>query len=239
VTRDRSTALAGIGAALLSNYWVLEWWLADRTDTPTSWISDIATRTEASGWRFQLLAILSGLAIAAFALLLLRVVAITPAHRDERRPPGPGRRMLRWGLVALLASGAFVAGAGAAPLSCPEGIEPSCSLAEDPLDVVHALATGGEIIATLLAFLLLGLALLPPGGRPFGRIASQRSASPGGAGRVTLGIGAVWLLLTAATGLAYVSGDVDAAKGVLQRSAQVLFGTWLALLGLWFSRGRA
>ncbi len=219
--RHRSTALAGLGAALLSNYWVLEWWLADRADTPRSWISDIATRTEPSGWRFQLLAILSGLAVAAFALLLRRVVAISSAYRKKWRPPEPRGRMLRQGLVALIAAGAFVAIAGAAPLSCPEGIEPSCSLAEDPLDVIHALATGGEIVATILAFLLLGLALRPRG-----------------AGRVMLAIGAAWLLLTAVTGLAYVSGDVDAVKGVLQRSAQILFGTWLVLLGLWFSRER-
>lgn len=205
--RHRSTALAGLGAALLSNYWVLEWWLADRTDTPSSWISDIATRTEASGWRFQLLAILSGLAIAALALLLRRVRG----------------RMLSRGVGALLGAGIFVAIAGAAPLSCPEGIEPGCPLAEDPLDAVHALATGGEILATALAFLLIGLGLLPAASR---------------AGRATLALGAVWLLLTAATGLAYVSGDIEAVKGILQRSAQVLFGVWLALLGIWFSGER-
>ncbi|MDX6624856.1 MAG: hypothetical protein QOE75_2788, partial [Solirubrobacterales bacterium] len=32
------------------------------------------------------------------------------------------------------------------------------------------------------------------------------------------------------------SGDVDAVKGILQRASQVLFGTWLALLGLWFAQ---
>ncbi|HWC08672.1 MAG TPA: DUF998 domain-containing protein, partial [Solirubrobacterales bacterium] len=167
--RHRSTALAGFGAALLCNYWLLEWWLSERTDTPRSWISDLATRTEATGWRFQLLAILSGLAISAFSVLLLRVT----------------NAALRRGLLALLCAGAFATVAGAAPLSCPEGIEPSCTLAEDPVDVVHALATGGEIIATILAFLLLGLGL-------------RRG------GRVTLGIGLVWVMLTAVTGLAYL-----------------------------------
>lgn len=53
----------------------------DPDRAPPSWISDLATRTEATGWRFQLLAILSGLAISAFALLLRRVVAIPPAIR--------------------------------------------------------------------------------------------------------------------------------------------------------------
>ena len=235
--RHRSTALAGCGAALLCNYWLLESWLAERTDTPRSWISDIATRTEATGWRFQALAILSGLAICAFALLLRRVVAISVATRLKWRPPGsvvPGERLIRQGLIALLAAGALVAVAGAAPLSCPEGIEPRCALAGDPLDVVHALATGGEIIATTLAFLLLGLGQLR--GRPLGRIAAQRSAAPWEAGWVTLAIGAIWLALTAATALAYVSGDVDAVKGVLQRAAQVMFGVWLVLLGWWFDR---
>lgn len=56
---------------------------------------------------------------------------------------------------------------------------------------------------------------------------------------MTLGIGVIWLLLTAATGLAYLSGDVDAVKGILQRASQVLFGTWLALLGWWFSHESA
>lgn len=120
-------------------------------------------------------------------------------------------------MLALLAVGVFAALAGASPLSCPEGIEPGCTLAEDPGDVIHALATGGEILATILAFLLLGLAL-------------KRG------GRITLAIGAIWLLLTAATGVAYLSGDVDAVKGILQRASQVLFGTWLALLGFWFAQ---
>jgi len=201
VTRHRSIAIAGFGAALLCNYWLLEWWLSERTDTPRSWISDLATRTEGTGWRFQLLAILSGLAISAFAVLLLR----------------RGHGALRRGLLALLAAGVFATVAGASPLSCPEGIEPGCTLAEDPGDILHALATGGEIAATVLAFLLLGLTL-------------RRG------GRATLALGVIWLLLTAVTGLAYLSGDVDAVKGILQRASQVLFGTWLALLGWWFSK---
>ena len=234
MTRSRSTALAGLGAALLCNYWLLEWWLSERTDTPRSWISDLATRTEATSWRFQLLAILSGLAISAFAVLLLRVVAISPRIGTKWRPPVGGGAMIRRGLFALLWAGAFATIAGAAPLSCPEGIEPSCTLAEDPLDVVHALATGGEIVTTILAFLLLGLGL----GRsvllfsPTGR----RNAYGERAGRVTLVIGVVWVVLTAVTGLAYLSGDVNAVKGILQRASQILFGTWLALLGFWIAQ---
>ena len=53
---------------------------------------------------------------------------------------------------------------------------------------------------------------------------------------MTLGIGVIWVVLTAATALAYLSGDVDAVKGILQRASQILFGTWLALLGLWMAQ---
>ena len=42
-----------------------------RTDLGASWISDLAARCEVYGWRFELLEIVSDLAIAAFALLLL------------------------------------------------------------------------------------------------------------------------------------------------------------------------
>ncbi len=227
MNRIRPIALAGFGAALLSNYWLLEWWLSERSDTPRSWISDLATRSEATGERFQLLALLSGLAIAAFALLLLR--------RTAAGSPQPRARMLRRGLAALLAAGAFATVAGASPLSCPEGIEPSCTLAEDPLDVIHALATGGEIVATVLAFLLIGFALHPPGGRHLSPYRRQMATTRWSVGRVTLGIGVVWVLLTAVTALAYLSGDVDAVKGILQRASQVLFGIWLALLGWWAS----
>lgn len=232
MSRSRSIAFAGFGAALLCNYWLLEWWLSERTDTPRSWISDLATRTEATGWRFQLLAIASGLAITAFAVLLLRVVAISPRQGGKWRPPDSLRR----GLLALLAVGAFATVAGASPLSCPEGIEPGCTLAEDPGDVIHALATGGEIVATVLAFLLVGIGFLGLGGRHLPDMSRQMATTRSRAGQVTLAIGAVWLLLTAATALSYVSGDVDAVKGILQRGAQVLFGGWLALLGWWFSQ---
>ena len=224
--RSRPIALAGFGAALLCNYWVLEGALAERPDFDSSWISDLAARSEASGWRFQLLAVLSGLAIAGFAAALLR--------ECPRRPQAAGETMLRRGLLALLASGALAAVAGASPLSCPEGIEPTCSLNEDPLDLIHATATLGEIATTVLAFTLIGLALVPLSrrGRPLSRYPGQRSAALD-AGWVTLAIGAVWLALTALSGVGYLSDDVDAVKGLLQRADQILFGIWLALLGLW------
>jgi hypothetical protein len=209
VTRSRSIAFAGIGTALLCNYWVLEGLLAKRTDLSDSWISDLGARSEVFGWRFELLAIVSGLAIAAFALLLLpRLGAIAP--------------IVRRGVLALFATG-ILAAIGGAPLSCAEGLEASCSLAYDPFDLIHATANVLEIGATALAFGLIGLGL--------SKFAAQRQAS-----QWTLAIGALWLLLTVLTGISYLSADIDSIKGLLQRADQLLFGAWLVLLGFQVSR---
>lgn len=206
-------ALAGIGAGALCNYWVLEGLLSERSDSAASWISDLATRTEGTGWRFAALGILSGLAIAGFALLLApRLGELSATARRGAR--------------ALFAAGALAALASASPLSCPEGLEASCSLAYDPLDLIHATATLAESVATGLAFLLIGLGLRP-------RRAWSR------AGEATLALGGVWLVLTLLTTLTYVGGEVDSFKGLLQRAAQLLFGAWLALLGAWLARERA
>jgi hypothetical protein len=229
VRRPRPIALAGIAAALLCNYWVLEGLLADRYDLESSWISDLATRSESSGWRFVVLGIVAGAAIAAFAALLLE-------------PLGGRSRTLRRGVGALLASGLLAVLASAAPLSCAEGLEPTCSLAYDPLDLIHSVATGGEILATILAFWWIGTGLPPervrtlwPGGR-------ESANALGGTGGVTLALGAIWLLLTALTGVSYLSDSIDSAKGLFQRADQVVFGAWLVLLGFWASdpsrRGR-
>jgi hypothetical protein len=210
VTRSRPILFAGIGAALLCNYWVLEGLLAKRTDIDDSWISDLGAHSEVFGWRFELLAIVSGLAIAAFALLLLpRLGALSP--------------MVRRGVLALFAAGILAAIGGGAPLSCAEGLEASCSLEYDPFDVIHATTNLAEIAATALAFGLVCLGLT--------RLAPRRHS-----GRTTLAIGALWLLLTALTGLSYLSADVDSIKGLLQRGDQLLFGAWLILLGSWAAR---
>jgi uncharacterized protein DUF998 len=209
VTRSRPILFAGIGTALLCNYWVLESLLAKRTDLSDSWISDLGARSEVFGWRFELLAVASGLAIAAFALLLLpRLGALSP--------------IVRRGILALFATG-ILAAIGGAPLSCAEGLEASCSLDYDPFDVIHATANLAEIAATALAFGLVGLGL--------SRLSPWRQA-----GQVTLAIGALWLLLTALTGVSYLSADIDSIKGILQRADQLLFGIWLVLLGLWANR---
>ncbi|HET7446298.1 MAG TPA: DUF998 domain-containing protein [Solirubrobacterales bacterium] len=207
MSRSRTTALAGVAAALLCNYWVLEGLLADRYDLDSSWISDLATRSESSGARFVALGIVSGLAIAGFALLLVR-------------PLGGRSRTLRLGVNALLATGAMVVVASAAPLDCAEGLEPACSLAYDPLDVIHVIATTGEIIATVLAFLLIGLGLMDVARR-------------GGPGAITLALGVIWVVLTALTGVTYLGDAIDGIKGLLQRADQILFGAWLVLLGIW------
>jgi hypothetical protein len=209
VSRSRPILLASVATALLCNYWVLEGLLAKRTDLSDSWISDLGARSEVFGWRFELLAIASGLAIAAFALLLLpRLGALSP--------------MVRRGVLALLATG-ILAAIGGAPLSCAEGLESSCSLEYDPFDVIHATANILEIGATALAFGLIGLGLsrLPPHRR---------------AGELTLAIGVLWLLLTVLTGISYLSADIDSLKGLFQRADQILFGVWLVLLGFQVSR---
>jgi hypothetical protein len=209
VRSHRGIALAGIGTALLCNYWVLEGLLARRTGLSDSWISDLGARGEAFGWRFDLLAIAAGLALAGFALLLLpRLGALSP--------------VIRRGVLALFATGVLAA-IGATPLSCAEGLEASCSLAYDPFDLIHATANIAEIASTALAFGLVGLGLSRLG--PWHR-----------AGRATLAIGAVWILLTAASGLSYLDADVDSVKGILQRADQLFFGVWVVLLGLWGSR---
>jgi len=211
VARGRPHALiAGIGAALLCNYWVLEGLLARRTDLDDSWISDLAARTQTSDWRFALLQIASGLALAGFAWLLLpRLGAPSPT--------------VRRGLLALVASGLLAALGGVAPLSCAEGLEASCSLEYDPLDLLHAGANLAEIAATALAFGLVGAGLR--------RLAPRRAA-----GAATLAIGTVWLGLIALTGLSYLSADVNSVKGLLQRADQLLLGAWLILLGTWADR---
>ncbi|MGV1049074.1 MAG: hypothetical protein ACOYD4_11190 [Solirubrobacterales bacterium] len=241
--RPRPIALAGIATALLCNYWVLEGLLADRHDLEGSWISDLATRSEPSGWRFVTLGIVAGLAIAVFAGLLLARVpregegsatgpgAAAPSPADRFSP----RRLLRGGLIALLASGLFAILASAAPLDCAEGLEASCSLAYDPLDVVHSVATAGEIAATILAFALVGIGLLLETGRAriYPRISRLSANSASSKGFATLALGAIWLLLTALTGVGYLSDGVDSVKGLFQRADQIVFGLWLALLGIW------
>jgi hypothetical protein len=230
VTRSRPLVLASaVAAALLCNYWVLEDLLADRTNFEGSWISDLSTRSESSGAIFVALGVASGLAVAAYALVLLG------GPLGERRP------WVRRGLWALLAAGALIVVASAAPLSCAEGLEADCTLREDGIDILHALATGGEIIATVLAFALIGWGLRRGDrGCPSSGIAGQRTTTTGNPGQrtttlrsvgaFTLVLGALWLALTIVTGVSYLSHGVDELKGAFQRVDQLVFGGWLLAL---------
>lgn len=77
-------------------------------------------------------------------------------------PLGAGRPWLLRGLLALLATGAAIVVASAAPLSCAEGLEASCTLKGDSIDVLHSVATAAEIAATVLAFALAAAACATP-----------------------------------------------------------------------------
>jgi Protein of unknown function (DUF998) len=194
---------SAILAALGANYWALEDLLADRHNFDASWISDLSTRSESSGGTFVALGV-----AAALALLLYGVVLL--ANLGERSP------LLRRGAIAFIAAAAFTVVAAAAPLSCAEGLEAACNLREDTVDVLHSIATAGEIGATILAFALLGLGLLWTGRR--------------GYGWATLAFGALWLALTIVTGVSYLSDGVDEIKGAFQRADQIVFGAWLIVL---------
>jgi hypothetical protein len=206
VIRSRPVVIgSAIVAALLANYWALEGLLADRHNFDAAWISDLSTRSESSGGVFVALGI-----VAAVALLVYGGVLVATLGRRGS--------LLRWGAIAFVVAAGFTLIAAAAPLSCAEGLEAACDLREDALDIVHSIATAGEIGATVLSFALLGLGFLRAGRRDFGW--------------VTLGFGALWLALTIVTGVSYLSDGVDEIKGAFQRVDQVLFGIWLVTLAV-------
>jgi hypothetical protein len=206
---------AGIAAALLCNFWALEDLLARRTDLSAAWISDLAARSQPSGWRFQLLEVAAGAAIAAFAWLLLR--------RQGGRSP-----LLRWGLLALLAAGVLAAIGGLAPLNCAEALERSCDLSYDPFDLLHTGANLLEVAALAAAFVLVGLG----SGRRLSSIEGQTTTGDMRVAKATLAIGALWLLLLALAGLGYLIGDLESVKGLFQRGSQLLLGAWLIVLAI-------
>jgi hypothetical protein len=204
VLRSRSVVIgSALLAALLANYWVLEDLLADRHDFDTAWISDLSTRSESSGGLFVALGVL-----AAVALLIYGGVLVAALGRQ-----GP---LLRWGAIAFVVAAAFTLLAAAAPLSCAEGLEAACHLRDDALDLIHSVATGGEIAGTVASFLLFGLGFRRAGRRDLGR--------------ATLAFGALWTALTIVTGVSYLSHGVDEVKGAFQRVDQVVFGAWLMVL---------
>jgi MYXO-CTERM domain-containing protein len=206
VLRSRPIVIGtAVVAALLANYWVLEGALADRTNFDGSWISDLSTRSEGSGGTFVALGVAAALALVIYGVELVAI------FRD--RSP-----LLRRGALAFLLAALATVVAASAPLSCAEGLEAACSLKEDTLDVVHSVATAGEIGGTILAFGLLGLGFLRGGRRRYGI--------------ATFAFGAAWLALTIVTGVSYLSDGVDEIKGAFQRVDQILFGVWLVVLAV-------
>jgi hypothetical protein len=204
VPRSRPIVIgSALAAALLGNYWVLEGALADRTNFEASWISDLSTRSESSGGEFVVLGLIAALVLVVYAAELVALF----------RARGP---LLRRGALAVLLGALATVVAAAAPLSCAEGLEAACTLNEDALDIVHSVATTGEIVATILAFALFG--------RGFRRAGRRRAAT------ATVAIGALWLALTIVTGVSYLSHGVDEIKGAFQRVDQVIFGIWLVVL---------
>jgi MYXO-CTERM domain-containing protein len=205
VLRSRPIVVgSAVVAALLANYWVLEGALADRTNFDASWISDLSTRSEGSGGTFVALGILAALALVIYGVELVAIFW-------ERGG------LLRRGALAFLFA-ALATLVASSPLSCAEGLEAACSLKEDTLDVVHSVATAGEIGGTILAFGLLGLGFLRGGRRRYGI--------------ATFAFGAAWLALTIVTGVSYLSDGVDEIKGAFQRVDQILFGVWLVVLAV-------
>jgi Protein of unknown function (DUF998) len=204
VPRSRSALIgSALVAALLANYWALEDLLADRHNFDAAWISDLSTRSESSGGVFVALGVVAAAALLIYGGVLLATL---------------GRRgsLLRAGAIAFVVAAGFTLIAAAAPLSCAEGLEAACNLRDDTVDVVHSIATGGEIAATVLSFALLGLGFLRAGKRDLGW--------------ATLVFGAVWLALTIVTGVSYLSDGVDEVKGAFQRVDQIVLGAWLVML---------
>jgi hypothetical protein len=204
VPRSRPLVIgSALLAALLANYWVLEGALADRTNFDASWISDLSTRSEGSGGTFVALGVLAAVALVVYGAELVTICW-------DRGP------LLRRGALAFLFASLATVLAASAPLSCAEGLEAACSLKEDTLDLVHSVATAGEIGGTVLAFGLFGLGFLRDGRRHLGI--------------ATLAFGGVWLALTIVTGVSYLSAGVDEVKGAFQRIDQIVFGIWLVVL---------
>jgi hypothetical protein len=206
VIRSRPVVIgSAVVAALLANYWALEDLLADRHNFDAAWISDLSTRSESSGGVFVAIGV-----AAALALLIYGGVLLASLSRRGS--------LLRWGAVAFVAAAAFTLIAAAAPLSCAEGLEAACDLRDDTLDIVHSIATAGEIGGTVISFALLGLGFWRAGRRQLGWAA--------------FAFGAVWLALTIVTGVSYLSHGVDEVKGAFQRVDQVVFGAWLVVLAV-------
>lgn len=110
--------------------------------------------------RAAMLGIATGVLFALSAALTKSVTDQLDDGRGSGAAASRGGSLVRWGLIALLVSAVAIVIAGAAPLSCAEGLKAWCDLAEDGVDIVHSIATAAEIGATVLAFALIGWGLL-------------------------------------------------------------------------------
>ena len=208
IERPRALVAAGILAGLTANYWALETLLADRTDPDGSWISDLGARTEGTGLLFDLLEVASGVALVAFALLLLPFLA--------------GRsRELRWGGWGLLAVGVCTIVDGAFPLSCGETLAEPCELRYDLVDLIHGGETFISIAITIATFGLLAIGLLRESDARLRRL-----------GAWTVAAGGVWAACNALMGAQFLIDDLASAKGVFHRGAQVVLGLWLIAVAM-------
>jgi hypothetical protein len=197
---------AGVAAALLANYWVLEGPLAERSDASGAWISDLGARSEADAKLFNLLDGAAGVAVVVLALLLWPVLA--------------GRsQALRLGVWALGLVGVCGIVDALFPLSCAETLQPGCELGYDAVDVVHAVENVVAVLVTGAAFLLLGLGL-------------RGVRETRGLGTATLALGGCWLVLTAVMGSGLVIAEMDELKGLFQRLGQVVLGAWFVTLAV-------
>lgn len=203
MSRSRAVAVTGVLAALAANYWALETLLADRADPAGSWISDLGARTEGTGRLFDLLEVASGLALIAFAALLVPVL-------------GRRSRALRGGVWALVAVGACTVIDGAFPLSCGETLAEPCELRYDAIDLIHGGETFLAVAITIAMFALLATALRADPDPALRRFGSWTAAA-----------GVAWTACNALMGAQYLIADLAESKGVFHRTAQVVFGLWL------------
>jgi len=208
MSRSRAALITGVLAGIAANYWALETLLADRSDPAGAWISDLGARTEGTGLLFDLLAVVSGLLIAAFAVLLLPLL-------------GRRSRVLRFGVLALFAVGICAIVDGAFPLSCAESLAEPCELSYDVVDLIHGGETFLSIAITVLTFALFAAGLWREGNDRLRRL-----------GAWTLVAGIVWTGCNALMGAQYLIDDLASAKGIFHRAAQVILGLWLIALAL-------
>lgn len=193
---------AAIVAAALQNAWVLESFVAERSDPLHVWISDLGARDEATGALFNALDSAGGAALLALALLLL------PAGRAA----GP---IALAGVVALALGGVGTILDGFLSLDCSKDLDPACSakLAREGASFraeaheVESTITGWLTVAS---FALMGLGFAGP------------------VRRASLVCGAAWVALYGVAVAFWAwAGDGDDLKGLFQRAGQVVYGAWL------------